>query len=74
MMRFAQPSLSLTDQIQIRAWRLAIWLTRHLWRAKLTWLPVIGPAAPLLWIPLLGMISGVLFGWFLVLAWAIVLR
>ena len=60
--------IPLFDQLSIYWWRLVIFATRYLQRAKTQAAPVLLPLKPLLWVPLLALAVGMLIGWAMALA------
>lgn len=57
-----------SDNLSIYWWRLVIFATRQLQRAKIHAGPVILPLKPLLWVPFVALVVGILIGWVMALA------
>jgi hypothetical protein len=68
MLNAASRQLPLSDQVSITWWRLVIFATRHLHRAKIRFYPVYAPIRPYLWVPLLALGLGMVLGWLIALA------
>ncbi len=60
--------IPLSVNLSIYWWRLVIFATRHLQRAKVYATPVVSPLKPLLWVPFLALVVGILIGWMIALA------
>ena len=57
-----------SDQVSIYWWRLVIFATRRLHRAKVRIHPIYSPIRPYLWVPLLALALGMVLGWVIALA------
>ena len=68
MFNIASRQLPLSDQISIYWWRLVIFATRRLHRAKNRLYPIYLPIRPYLWVPLLALGLGMVLGWLIALA------
>lgn len=68
MFNAAPRQLPWSDQVSIYWWRLVIFATRRLHRAKFRIHPIYAPIRPYLWVPLLALGLGMVLGWLIAFA------